>query len=95
MQNLCDSFNAWSKVMHSKCVQNGDRKRCSQNLIKFLMPLIYNRTVQEPLKLNHYEAFSPEVYGETGFDIIDQMLSRVPLNENDVFLDLGSGKLCF
>jgi H3 lysine-79-specific histone-lysine N-methyltransferase len=56
------------------------------------MSLIYNRAVQEPGKLNQYEAFSPEVYGETGFDIIDQMLTRVPLSANDIFLDLGSGK---
>ena len=95
MQILCDSFNVWSKKIYSMRLQqkNEDKKRCSNKLIKYLMPLIYSRAVQEPLKLNQYEAFSPEVYGETGFDIIEQMLSRIPLNENEVFLDLGSGKL--
>ena len=72
-----------------------EKTRCSKKQIKYLMSLIYNRAVQEPGKLNQYEAFSPEVYGETGFDIIDQMLNRVPLGANDIFLDLGSGKLFF
>jgi H3 lysine-79-specific histone-lysine N-methyltransferase len=71
------------------------KTRCSKKLIKYLMSLIYNRAVQEPGKLNQYEPFSPEVYGETGFDIIDQMLNRVPLTDNDIFIDLGSGKIYF
>ena len=92
MQTLCQSFNDWSHKMRATNEGSSvEKKRCSKKLIKYLMSLIYNRAVQEPGKLNQYEAFSPEVYGETGFDIIDQMLSRVPLNENDIFLDLGSG----
>jgi H3 lysine-79-specific histone-lysine N-methyltransferase len=62
------------------------------NEIKFIMQFIYNRAVTDPEKLNHYEPFSPQVYGETSFELIEQMLSRVNyLNENDIFLDLGSG----
>ena len=89
MQQLCDSFNKWSTQNLTQVPVA--KTRCSKKLIKYLMSLIYNRAVQEPGKLNQYEAFSPEVYGETGFDIIDQMLNRVPLGKNDIFLDLGSG----
>ena len=79
--------------MHAKALESLLAKtRCSKKQIKYLMSLIYNRAVQEPGKLNQYEAFSPEVYGETGFDIINKMLTRVPLSANDIFLDLGSGK---
>lgn len=63
----------------------------STNLARYLMHLIYNRAVLDPDKLNHYEPFSPQVYGETSFDLIDQMLRRVKLKEDDVFVDLGSG----
>lgn len=85
---LCESFNKWSKTTQ---LTNLTRPRCSKKLIKYLMSLIYNRAVQEPGKLNQYEAFSPEVYGETGFDIIEKMLARVPLDKSEIFLDLGSG----
>jgi H3 lysine-79-specific histone-lysine N-methyltransferase len=56
-----------------------------------MMQLIYNRAVIDPGKLNHYEAFSPEVYGETSYSLIEKMLERVPLVDGDTFLDLGSG----
>ena len=41
------------------------------------MSLIYNLFVKEPRKQNKYIPFSHEVYGETVFDIIEQMLTRV------------------
>lgn len=55
------------------------------------MVLVYNRSILEPDKLNQYEPFSPEVYGETSFDLIESLLNRVPLKENENFIDLGSG----
>lgn len=51
----------------------------------------YNYSVTDPEKLNDYVAFSPEVYGETSFDFVAQMLNEVHLNEDDEFIDLGSG----
>lgn len=33
-----------------------------------------------------------QVYGETSFELITEMISATHLSENDVFLDLGSGK---
>lgn len=55
------------------------------------MQFIYNKAVCDPDKLNQYEPFSPQVYGETSFDLINEMLKRVHLTENDIFIDLGSG----
>lgn len=49
----------------------------------------------EPDKLNHYEPFSPQVYGETSYDLVEEMLKRIPLTENDAFIDLGSGKFIY
>ncbi len=46
---------------------------------------------KDPDKLNQYEPFSPQVYGETSFDLVDQLLKKVTLKESDVFVDLGSG----
>ena len=74
-----------------KSLDKNVENRASNGLIKYLMYLIYNRAILDPDKLNHYEPFSPEVYGETSFDLIDSLLSRVPLSSNDVFMDLGSG----
>lgn len=98
MRRLCEKFNEWCEAYRSPAVkqsaeqqQQQHQQQGSTNQIRFIMQLIYNRAVLDPDKLNQYEPFSPQVYGETSFDLIDQMLKKVNLNENDVFLDLGSG----
>lgn len=56
------------------------------------MQMCYNSSVDDPQKLNKfYEPFSPEVYGETSFQFVQQMIDDIGINENDVFIDLGSG----
>lgn len=52
---------------------------------------MYNTAVSEPDKLNQYEPFSPEVYGETSFDLVCQMIDQIKITPEDVFIDLGSG----
>lgn len=52
---------------------------------------VYNRSVTDPDRLNQYEPFSPEVYGETSYDLIKKMIDETRPTENDIFLDLGSG----
>jgi hypothetical protein len=52
---------------------------------------VYNHSVKDPDKLNLYEPLSPEVYGETSFDLVAQMVKAVPFKSDEVFLDLGSG----
>ena len=42
--------------------------------------------------LNAYEPFSPEVYGETSFELIQQMIESIEFDEEHTFVDLGSGK---
>ena len=55
------------------------------------MALCYNRAIEEPDKLNQYPPFSPQVYGETSFDLIQQMVESVSPKNLDTFIDLGSG----
>jgi H3 lysine-79-specific histone-lysine N-methyltransferase len=100
LESLCEQFNKWCDNLSAT---NADRPSSSETspireaqqgstpLIKFIMHLIYNRAVLDPDKLNHYEPFSPQVYGETSFDLVDQLIRKVDLKEDDVFLDLGSG----
>lgn len=52
---------------------------------------MYNQAVTDPEKLNQYEPFSPEVYGETSYDLICQMIDQIEITNDDVFIDLGSG----
>jgi len=47
--------------------------------------------VTDPDKLNNYEPFSPEVYGETSYDLICQMVDQIEITKDDMFVDLGSG----
>ena len=42
--------------------------------------------------MNNYEPFTAEVYGETGFELTNQMIDAVsPITSKMVFTDLGSG----
>lgn len=66
-------------------------KRPSVGLLRHIIQKAYNHAVTDPDKLNDYEPFSPEVYGETSFEFISQMIDQIPIKENDVFIDLGSG----
>lgn len=96
---LCDEFNEWAKEFNESRMEtnqenNSEKSKLTtvtKTQIRYIMHLTYNRSVTNPDKLNDYEPFSPQVYGETSFDLIDEMLKRVNLNENDVFVDLGSG----
>lgn len=60
-------------------------------MLRHVIQLIYNAAVTEPEKLNKYEAFSPEVYGETSYELVCQMIEQIEISPDDVFIDLGSG----
>ena len=66
--------------------------RASTDLLHHILQMCYNGSVGDPHKLNKfYEPFSPEVYGETSFQFIQQMIDEFKFGDNDVFYDLGSG----
>lgn len=67
------------------------KKTPSRELLRHILQQVYNQSVVDPDKLNQYEPFSPEVYGETSFELIAQMIEQIEITEDDVFVDLGSG----
>lgn len=67
-------------------------KRPSNGLLRHILQQVYNHSVTDPEKLNNYEPFSPEVYGETSFDLVAQIIDEMEMMEDDTFVDLGSGK---
>lgn len=67
-------------------------KRPSNGLLRHILQQVYNHSITDPEKLNNYEPFSPEVYGETSFDLVAQIIDEVELMEDDTFVDLGSGQ---
>lgn len=66
-------------------------KKPSPAMLKHILQQTYNQAVTEPDKLNQYEPFSPEVYGETSYELVSKMIEEIQVTEDDVFLDLGSG----
>eukprot|EP00794_Sanderia_malayensis_P007997 gene7996-8856_t len=66
-------------------------KRPGRQLLRHIINVCYNHAVSDPDKLNNYEPFSPEVYGETSFDMVAQMVEEVHMGPADKFIDLGSG----
>ncbi|XP_053691437.1 histone-lysine N-methyltransferase, H3 lysine-79 specific [Sabethes cyaneus] len=95
MKNLCDRFN---KAIDSVAALEKGTSLSSQRftypsrgLLRHIIQQVYNQAVVEPEKLNQYEPFSPEVYGETSFDLICQMIDQIKITGDDVFVDLGSG----
>ena len=66
--------------------------RVTRPHLKHILTKCYNKSVIDPNELNHYEAFTPEVYGETSFELICQILDKLhPISGENKFVDLGSG----
>ncbi|VDP06124.1 unnamed protein product [Soboliphyme baturini] len=94
MKNMCDKFNGTVKTIKQLwqgVTQPKEKQRASTALLRHIVQQVYNHSVSEPDKLNQYEPFSPEVYGETSYDLIAKMIEKVDLTEDDLFIDLGSG----
>ncbi|XP_046599182.1 histone-lysine N-methyltransferase, H3 lysine-79 specific isoform X1 [Neodiprion lecontei] len=96
MKNLCDKFNRAidSRVQLEKGTSlpmQRLNKRPSRGLLRHVLQQTYNQAVVEPDKLNQYEPFSPEVYGETSYELVCQMIDQIDVTDDDVFVDLGSG----
>ncbi|CAG9581276.1 unnamed protein product [Danaus chrysippus] len=96
MRALCDRFNrAIDSVV---ALEKGTslpaqrlNKYPSRGLLKHILQQTYNQAVSDPDKLNQYEPFSPEVYGETSYELVCQMIDQINISAEDVFVDLGSG----
>ncbi|XP_020295581.1 histone-lysine N-methyltransferase, H3 lysine-79 specific [Pseudomyrmex gracilis] len=96
MKSLCDRFNRAidSLVQLEKGTSlpfQRLNKRPSRGLLRHILQQTYNQAVVEPDKLNQYEPFSPEVYGETSYELVSQMIDQIEVTGEDVFVDLGSG----
>ncbi|XP_064120922.1 histone-lysine N-methyltransferase, H3 lysine-79 specific-like isoform X5 [Macrobrachium nipponense] len=96
MRQLCDKYNRTIDSILQ--LEKGTslpatrlNKRPSRAMLKHIITQIYNHAVVDPDKLNQYEPFSPEVYGETSFELICQMIDQIHITEDDTFVDLGSG----
>ncbi|XP_029421272.1 histone-lysine N-methyltransferase, H3 lysine-79 specific isoform X3 [Nannospalax galili] len=95
MQRLCDKYNRAIDSIHQ--LWKGTTQpmklntRPSNGLLRHILQQVYNHSVTDPEKLNNYEPFSPEVYGETSFDLVAQMIDETKMTEDDLFVDLGSG----
>ncbi|XP_071117637.1 histone-lysine N-methyltransferase, H3 lysine-79 specific-like isoform X7 [Haliotis cracherodii] len=95
LKHLCDMYNnnldsalqLWKGTAQTYQLN----KRPSTTLLKHILQQCYNHAVTDPEKLNQYEPFSPEVYGETSFELVDQMIRSINFTEDDSFIDLGSG----
>ncbi|XP_041356679.1 histone-lysine N-methyltransferase, H3 lysine-79 specific-like isoform X1 [Gigantopelta aegis] len=95
MKCLCEKYNkAIDSVLQLwKGTAGSSRLNIppSNSLLKHILQQCYNHAVTDPEKLNQYEPFSPEVYGETSFELVEQMIQAVNFTEDDSFVDLGSG----
>lgn len=101
--NNYDSMKALTK-RYNKAINNvlslekGTQKFCdrlnqkaSKELLHHVIQQTYSAAVTNAEELNKYQAFSPDVYGETSFDLIAQMINQINITKDDVFIDLGSG----
>jgi hypothetical protein len=96
-QALCSTYNSAIKAYyksreskHTKCVHD---YKASPELSRFLMSMVYNRSISDPSRLNKYKGWSEEVYGEFSSTMISEIIKMVPIESHHKFIDLGSG-LC-
>ncbi|RDD47822.1 Histone-lysine N-methyltransferase, H3 lysine-79 specific [Trichoplax sp. H2] len=103
MSTMCEKYNRaidgirqlWKGRQPPKCLG----ARPSSRLLEHIIHIVYSIAVPNPEKLNNYEPFSPEaiqpcltnVYGETSFSLMTQILKILNPTPDDVFIDLGSG----
>ncbi|BFZ16793.1 hypothetical protein BsWGS_19831 [Bradybaena similaris] len=92
---MCERYNkaidSLRQLVKGHPRQKSVSKQASMRQLKHILQQCYNHSVKDPEKLNHYEPFSPEVYGETSFELVEQMIKYVKFSESDYFIDLGSG----
>uniref|UniRef100_A0A0K2TNK4 Histone-lysine N-methyltransferase, H3 lysine-79 specific n=1 Tax=Lepeophtheirus salmonis TaxID=72036 RepID=A0A0K2TNK4_LEPSM len=94
MTELCNTYNkAVEKYVINDLPSVKDKKtEVSRAHLRHIIQKCYNKSVTDPNLLNHYEAFTPEVYGETSFELICQILDKLhPIGPENKFVDLGSG----
>ncbi|CAH8580066.1 unnamed protein product [Dicrocoelium dendriticum] len=85
---ILDKISEWDKCGTKPSFLS---RRASVAHLQFILYQCYNRAVAEPDKLNQYPPFSPQVYGETSFELICQMINTINISSDDTFIDLGSG----
>ena len=97
MNRLTSTFNeSVRKLLNDKETGDLARSRLNQRpnrkLLKHILQQVYNTAIADPNDLNQYVAFTPEVYGETSFDLVCQMIDLIsPITSEMKFIDLGSG----
>uniref|UniRef100_A0A2I3GFN4 Histone-lysine N-methyltransferase, H3 lysine-79 specific n=1 Tax=Nomascus leucogenys TaxID=61853 RepID=A0A2I3GFN4_NOMLE len=89
---VCEEIPDLKLAMENYVLIDYDTKRFKsmQRLCDKYNRQVYNHSVTDPEKLNNYEPFSPEVYGETSFDLVAQMIDEIKMTDDDLFVDLGS-----
>ena len=97
MNRLTSTFNeSVRKLLNDPETGDLARSRLNQRpnrkLLKHILQQVYNTAIADPNDLNQYVAFTPEVYGETSFDLVCQMIDLIsPITSEMKFIDLGSG----
>ncbi|KFD48927.1 hypothetical protein M513_10168 [Trichuris suis] len=96
-----DALLRWSKQfnydaeMFLKRDRNGVDYQSFQNtkelLVEHILQVVYNNSVVKPAKLNLYPPSTSSAYGETSFQMVEEMIRYLNITSNDSFLDLGSG----
>ncbi|KAH1007008.1 hypothetical protein HUJ04_004290 [Dendroctonus ponderosae] len=96
MRALTQRYN--KAIGNILALEKGTQKFCDRlnqkagkALLHHIIQQTYSAAVTNAEELNKYQAFSPDVYGETSFDLIAQMIDQIELTKDDVFIDLGSG----
>lgn len=94
--NVCNKYNRCINAIRfledgTSLPQQRINRYPSRELTNFVIEGCYKRAVKHPQKLNKYDPFSPEVYGETSFELLCLIIDSLQITEDDVFLDLGSG----
>jgi len=65
-----DVFSPFSQEKGTSLPAERLNKFAHPSLLRHILQLVYNAAVLDPDKLNQYEPFSPEVYGETSYELV-------------------------
>lgn len=85
VKSLCDVYNNFIAVIKDKC----NRTWASPETLKCIMKLARD-SIDLP-NLKSKEPIKHTVYGELGFDLIEQISRQMTNDKDSVFVDLGAG----
>ncbi|CAF1146895.1 unnamed protein product [Didymodactylos carnosus] len=78
-------------LLSKKNFKNDPEQFVTRDVLRFILKLCYEKSVTYTDNLQRNSTFSNQIYGEVSFELLDELMPKLAIKPDDVFIDLGSG----